>query len=218
MRTNLERRSASEFFQHRQKLQALRGLIESSNYKTFTSCTLWYTLLAINPYIAKYCMYLVGLVHGTHPIHQKDPLQPPVHTSDLNSNLRAASSSSFKAVKQQCVIFVSCSKSTKEKKESQKSCSQAGKTQTQLSFGYHLQTLQTRFSPILMPLYTAEGVQKDFRRGTNYIYLLLPASLYVASFRLGKSLGHNWTDLGIGFSCFLKHVQAMLQKLLKSPA
>lgn len=92
---------------------------------------LWHTLLPINPYINKYCMYWVGLlVHGTHPINHKDPLQPPACTSNLNSNLRAVSSSSFKATKQKRVSCVSCSRYTKDEKESQKSCSGRKNTNT----------------------------------------------------------------------------------------
>lgn len=76
-------------------------------------------------------MYQEGLlIHGTHLINHEDPLQPPAHTSNFNSNLRAVSSDSFKPTKQKHVISVLCFETMKERKESQKSCSGRKNTNT----------------------------------------------------------------------------------------
>lgn len=80
--------------------------------------------------------------------------QLPALAPNFNSNLRAVSSSSFKAMTLKHVIFVKCFKLMESKKESQKSCSGRKNTNTAFLWPSFINTVNSILTYINAIIYT----------------------------------------------------------------
>lgn len=183
----------SEYFQHRENLEALRCLILSSmpvffpprqvlqvqsiwmifgkffctQPKLQNFCKL-YTTVDLASYKSIYWQILYVLNGPSCSWHTLNQLWRSTPASGMCLYFGQQPKDCFIQSNEIDVSDLCVVKEKKKKRKTRKNVQGRKNTNTAF-FGHHAWRLRTWFSHILMPLYTVQRISKDFRRGTNYI-------------------------------------------------